>query len=83
MFSRVNNASSFTPYDDIHRIGFLSFMVGSGFWYIINKLLFKKFRHSLLYNPSEGGSHEVLVTAIGKGLMTHIERFELVFCSLL
>jgi hypothetical protein len=29
--------------------------------------MFKKFRHSLLYNPGEGGPHEVLVTVIGKG----------------
>jgi hypothetical protein len=42
-------------------------MVRSGFWYIINRPMFKKFRHSLLYSPGEGGPHEVLVTVIGKG----------------
>jgi hypothetical protein len=42
-------------------------MVRSGFWRLINRPNFKKFRHSLLYNPGEGGPHEILVTVIGKG----------------
>ena len=41
-------------------------MVRSGFWRIINRPISQKFRHSLLYNPGEGGPHEVLVTVKGK-----------------
>ena len=40
-------------------------MVRSGLWHIINRPILKKFRHSLLYNPGEGGPHEVLVTVVG------------------
>ena len=42
-------------------------MVRSGFWRLINRPMFKKLRHSLLYNPGEGVPHEILVTVIGKG----------------
>ena len=42
-------------------------MVRSGFWRLINRPMFKKLRHSLLYNPGEGGPHEILVTVIGEG----------------
>ena len=42
-------------------------MVRSGLWHIINRPMFKKIRHSLLYNPGEGGPHEVLVTIVGTG----------------
>ena len=67
MLSAAKSVSSRIAYDDQHTVGFLSFMVRSGFWRIINRPMFKKFRHSLLYNPGEGGPHEVLVTVIGKG----------------
>ena len=40
-------------------------MVRSGLWHIINRPILKKLRHSLLYNPGEGGPHEVLVTVVG------------------
>jgi saccharopine dehydrogenase-like NADP-dependent oxidoreductase len=67
MFSTAKSVSARIAYDDKHTVGYLSFMVRSGFWGIINRPMFKKFRHSLLYNPGEGGPHEVLVTVIGKG----------------
>jgi saccharopine dehydrogenase-like NADP-dependent oxidoreductase len=66
MFSTAKSVSTRITYDDKHTVGFLSFMVRSGFWRIINRPLFKKFRYSLLYNPGEGGPHEVLVTVTGK-----------------
>ncbi|MFT6408747.1 MAG: saccharopine dehydrogenase-like NADP-dependent oxidoreductase [Arenicella sp.] len=65
--SSANSVSARIAYDDKYSAGLLSFLVRSGLWRIINRPLFKKFRHSLLYNPGEGGPHEVLVTVIGKG----------------
>ena len=66
MFSTANSISARIAYDDKHTVGFLSLMVRSGFWRLINRPMFKNVRHSLLYNPGEGGPHEVLVTVIGK-----------------
>jgi saccharopine dehydrogenase-like NADP-dependent oxidoreductase len=68
MFFNAKGVSARIAYDDKHTVGFLSFMVRSGFWRIINRPMFKKFRPSLLYNPGEGGPHEILVTVIGKGV---------------
>ena len=67
MLSTVKNVSSRIAYDDKHTVGFLSFMFRSGFWRIINRPMFKGLRHSLLYNPGEGGSHEFLLALRGKG----------------
>lgn len=67
MSSSANSVSARIAYDDKRTVGLLSFMVRSGLWRIINRPMFKKFRHSLLYNPGEGGPHELLVTVIGKG----------------
>jgi hypothetical protein len=64
MSSGANSVSARIAYDDKYTIGFLSFMVRSGFWRVINRPMFKKFRHSLLYNPGEGGPHEVLLTVV-------------------
>lgn len=61
----ADSVSARISYDDKYTVGFLSFMVRSGMWRIINRPMFKKFRHSLLYNPGEGGPHEVLVTIKG------------------
>jgi saccharopine dehydrogenase-like NADP-dependent oxidoreductase len=66
--SAAKSVSARIAYDDKHTVGFLSLMVRSGFWWIINRPMFKNFRHSLLYNPGEGGPHEVLVTVIGTGV---------------
>ena len=66
MFSNAKSVSARIAYDDKHTVSFLSYIVRSGFWRIINRPMFQKFRHSLLYNPGEGGPHEVLVTVIGK-----------------
>jgi saccharopine dehydrogenase-like NADP-dependent oxidoreductase len=66
MFSTAKSVSARIAYDDKHTVSFLSFMVSSGFWRIINRPISQKFRHSLLYNPGEGGPHEVLVTVKGK-----------------
>ncbi|MDO6428129.1 hypothetical protein Q4489_14000 [Thalassotalea sp. 1_MG-2023] len=65
MFSKAKSVSARIAYDDKYTVGFLSFMVRSGLWRIIDRPMFKKFRHSLLYNPGEGGPHEVLVTITG------------------
>jgi saccharopine dehydrogenase-like NADP-dependent oxidoreductase len=67
MGSSAKSVSARISYDDKYTVGFLSFMVRSGLWRIINRPMFKKIRHSLLYNPGEGGPHEVLVTVVGKG----------------
>jgi hypothetical protein len=67
MFSSATSVSARIAYDDKHTVRFLSFMVRSELWHIINRPMFKKIRHSLLYNPGEGGPHEVLVTVVGKG----------------
>jgi saccharopine dehydrogenase-like NADP-dependent oxidoreductase len=67
MSSNANSVSARITYDDNYTVKLLSFMVRTGFWRIINRPMFKKFRHSLLYNPGEGGPHEFLVTVIGKG----------------
>jgi hypothetical protein len=67
MFSSAKSVSARIAYDDKHTIGFLSFMVRSEFWRIIYRPMFKKFRHSLLYNPGEGGPHEVLVAVMDEG----------------
>lgn len=63
----ANSVSARISYDNKYTVGFLSFMVRSRLWHIINRPMFKKFRHSLLYNPGDGGPHEVLVTVVGKG----------------
>ena len=52
MLSSAKSVSARIKYDDKHTFGFLSFMVRSRFWRLINKPFFKKFRHSLLYDPS-------------------------------
>jgi saccharopine dehydrogenase-like NADP-dependent oxidoreductase len=67
MSSTANSVSARISYDDKYTVGFLSLMVRSGFWSLINRPFFKKNRHSLLYNPGEAGPHEVLVTVAGKG----------------
>jgi saccharopine dehydrogenase-like NADP-dependent oxidoreductase len=68
MSSSANSVAARITYDDKHSARFLSLMIRSGIWRVINRPIFKKFRHSLLYNPGEGGPHEVLVTVVGKGL---------------
>ena len=68
MFSSAASVSVRIAYDDKYTVSVLSFMVRSGLWRIINRPIFKKIRHALLYNPGEGGPHEVLVTVAGKGV---------------
>jgi hypothetical protein len=55
ILSNANSVSAHIAYNDKYTVGFLSFMVRSRFWRLINRPMFKKFRHSLLYNPGEGG----------------------------
>jgi len=64
----ANGVSSRITYDDKYSGAFLSFMVRSGLWSIINRPAFTKIRHSLIYNPGEGGPHEILVSIKGRGV---------------
>jgi len=65
MICSAKSVSTRITYDDRYTVSFMSFLVRSGLWRIINRPLFKKLRHSLLYNPGEGGPHEILVNVKG------------------
>jgi len=64
----AKSVSARIGYDDKSSAAFLSLLVRSGIWNIINRPMFTKFRRSLLYNPGEGGSHEIIITVEGLGL---------------
>lgn len=64
----ICNASSVSArigYDDNTSAAFLSLLVRSGIWSLLNRPIFTKLRRSLLYNPGTGGSHEIVINVSG------------------
>lgn len=55
-------------YNDKHSVAFLAALLRLGIWKILERPMFTKLRHSLLYNPGEGGAHKVTIQMTGTGL---------------
>ncbi len=68
LISGAKSVSARIAYDDKSSAAFLSFLVRFGIWNIINRPRFTKLRRSLLYNPGEGGSHEIVIEVTGAGM---------------
>ena len=62
----ARSISSRIGYDDAAATRGLVFMVRSGLWRLISGSAFTKLRHSLIYNPGEGASHEIIIDAVGR-----------------
>lgn len=59
------SVSSRIAYDDASATRSLMLMVRSGLWTLISGKAFTSLRHSLIYHPGEGASHEIVVEAAG------------------
>ncbi|MCF6329768.1 MAG: hypothetical protein L3J02_08220 [Henriciella sp.] len=61
----ARTASSRIAYDSASTTSTMSFLVGSGIWGLLSGPSFTKFRHSMLHNPGEGASHEIVIVVTG------------------
>lgn len=59
------SVSSRIAYDDPSATRSLMLMVRSGLWTLISGKVFTSLRHSLIYHPGEGASHEIVVEVTG------------------
>lgn len=59
------SVSSRIAYDDASATRSLMLMVRSGLWSLISGKAFTSLRHSLIYKPGDGASHEIVVEAAG------------------
>lgn len=53
-------------YDDPGTAGLMALLIRSGIWNAISGPMFKKLRHSLLYNPGPGARHEMVIEVEGR-----------------
>ncbi|MBM4216362.1 MAG: hypothetical protein FJ178_00700 [Gammaproteobacteria bacterium] len=52
-------------YDDPSAVNSMRFMLNSGIWKVLSLSLFDSVRRSMLYNPGDGNSHEVVIETVG------------------
>ena len=52
-------------FDEVFSTWFLATLVRSGIWKLLSGERFTKLRRSLLYNPGDGGSHELVIELFG------------------
>lgn len=64
---KAKSVSARIAYDDNFSAALLSFLVRSGIWNVLNRPMFTKLRRSLLYNPGDGGSHQIVINLTGIG----------------
>ena len=62
----ANTVNGRIGYDDKFTVSFLAGMIKFGIWKILERPMFEKIRHSMLYNPGEGGAHKVTVQMTGR-----------------
>ncbi|VAV99774.1 hypothetical protein MNBD_ALPHA04-281 [hydrothermal vent metagenome] len=65
LYTGAKSASSRIAYDSASTTSTMAFLVGSGIWGLLSGPGFTKFRHSMLYNPGEGASHEIVIVVTG------------------
>lgn len=64
-YTGAKTASSRIAYDSASTTSTMAFLVKSGIWGLISGPRFTKFRHSMLHNPGEGASHEIVIVVTG------------------
>lgn len=57
--------SSRITYDDVSTVKLMRFLRWSGLLSLLSMEIFKKLRHTLLFHPGEGGTHEIIVEVVG------------------
>ncbi len=65
LYTGAKSASSRIAYDSASTTRMMAFLVGSGIWGLLSGPGFTKFRRSMLYNPGEGASHEIVTVVTG------------------
>ncbi len=65
LYTGAKTASSRIAYDSASTTSTMAFLVGSGIWGLISGPYFTNFRRSMLYNPGEGASHEIVIVVTG------------------
>ncbi len=65
LYTGAKTVSSRIAYDNASTTSTMAFLVKTGIWGLISGPKFSKFRHSMLHNPGEGASHEIVIVVNG------------------
>lgn len=64
----ASGVSTRLTYDDAVTVNLMRFLLRSGLWSLLSLSIFRKLRHSLLFNPGEGAPHEIILEMVGQTL---------------